>query len=258
MMEIATNQTSINSYSQETTVIQATSSTGEANRNTGVEDFNDIVMFSEQSLMQGKADELMDKLDAIYLSHVSAKDKKSLEKAYTELDDIFKSEQTTPAQDKLANKLFEKIDAIFTQAESTLTDEDKKRIDVLNQKIDILFEADDGDLFDDVSEQTLAALDPLEKELDDILSSTLTAEQKKELSTLHKQVGQLFDQSGLSDKEDKAIDAAFGKIDDILNKSFEALSDSDKQRVGSLEEQIDEVFNTIEQQSSPLAGYYSV
>ena len=257
-MDIWANQTNINSYSQETTVIQASASQKVAQQNISTENFTDIAMFSRQSLMQSKADELLDKLDSVYLSHVSAKDKKSLEKAYAQLDEIFQSEQTTPTQDRQADKLFEKIGDIFIQAESTLTDNDKQRIDTLNQKIDQLFYGADAEQFDDISDQTLATLEPLEQALDDVLYSTLTAQQKKELNGLHQQIGQLFNLNEHTVKDDKTITAAFDKIDAILNKSFEALSDTDKQRVQILEGQIDNVFNTINQQKISSMGYYSV
>jgi len=61
----------------------------------------------------------IDKIDNIYLSHISAKQQKELTSSYDKLSDIFSNEQTV--NDKSVEKIFNKIDNIFTEAESSLT-----------------------------------------------------------------------------------------------------------------------------------------
>ncbi len=254
-MEIVAKQGSVsnaNAYDQNQPASQSKNNLEE------IAKFNDIVMFSEQSLMQNQVDDLYQQLDAVYLSRISNADKKSLESAYAQLDQIFKTSQPSELQDKQAEKLFAQIDQIFTTAQAALTGTDKQRIEVLNDKIDGLFEDIETDSLEDVPDELLIELDPLELELDNILSSTLTGEQKKELSTLHSQIGRLFDQNERSEQDNKVIEAAFDKIDGILNRSYDALTDADKQRVQLLESNIDDVFDAMEQHSEQVSGYYSV
>lgn len=269
-MEIVAKQNSVsnaNAYDQNQPAVSA------KNNLDDVAKFNDIVIFSQQTLMQSQVDDLYQQLDSVYLSRLSKADKKSLETAYAQLDQIFQTTQPSELQDQQAEKLFAQIDQVFTTAEAALTAADKHQIETLNDKLDGLFadfkvessevdslEVDslEVDSLEDVPVELLIELDPLELELDKILSSNLSSEQKKELNTLHGQIGRLFDQNERAEQGNKAIEAAFDKIDGILNRSFEALPDADKQRVKLLESNIEDVFDAMAQHREEISGYYPV
>ena len=264
-MEIVAKQNSVsnaNAYDQNQADVPGKNSLDD------IAKFNDIVMFSPQTLMQNQVDDLYQQLDAVYLSRISKADKKSLETAYAQLDQIFQTTQPSELQDKQAEKLFAQIDQVFTTAEAALTAADKHQIETLNDKLDGLFadfkvessEVDSLEVnsLEDVPDELLIELDPLELELDKILSSNLSSEQKKELNTLHGQIGRLFDHHEREEQGNKAIEAAFDKIDEILNRSFEALPYADKQRVKLLESNIDDVFDAMAKHREEMSGFYPV
>lgn len=111
--------------------------------------FNDIVMFCEQSLLQNQLDDLSNQVDLIYSSHLSASDKKTLEQSYAQLDALFQNGQPEQAQDKQAAQLFAKIDVLFDESDGDTIDEapdelctsDKNRVQSLESQIDSIFDA---------------------------------------------------------------------------------------------------------------------
>lgn len=257
-MDIVSKQ-NFNGYAQANLNVQQNTGPGKtADSQIQQIDLSDTVQFSDQSMIHNQIDDLYSQVDGIYMSHVSAADKKTLEKAYAELDKLYQSGQTTEAQDKRAEELFGQIDKIFSSAEAKLSPEDKKKVDALNEKIDVLFEQYDEDYFEELPDELLAELEPLEQELDQILTSKLSKEQKDKLDGLHAQIGKLFERTEHSEADEKAIEKAFDKIDNIMNKSFQALSDEDKQRVNQLESQIDGLFEVVSGQGGQPSGYYPV
>lgn len=257
-MDIVAKQNNLNAYTQHQPMQSLAATDNSSTSSLTQRKPGDIVLISEQSKIQNNIDGLYEQVDKIYMSHISASDKKSLENAYAELDKLFQSGQSTAADDKRAEQLFNQVDKIFNLAEAKLNPQEKQKIDALNSQIDSLFDDYEGDIFDELPDDLLRTIEPLEDELDKILSSRLSAEQKDKLEGLHNEIAKLFDKSDLTDKDEKAIEKAFDKIDGIMNKSFDNLTAEQKQRVEALEGQIDGLFGAIEQQSDVLEGYYSV
>lgn len=258
-MDIVSKQSDLNAYLQSGTQLNINPATVKG------EDLlqqplaaTDAVRLSEESFMYQKLDDLYDQVDSIYLSHVSAADKKMLEKAYAELDALYQSDKSSDVQNQRADALFVQIDNIFNAASAHLSEDERQRIDQLNEKIDVLFEQYEDETFAELPDDVYAALEPLEKELDGILNSKLSAQQKDKLNELHQKIGRLFDQSAHSEDDEQAIEAAFDKIDGIMNKSFAALSKEDKGRVEALENQIERLYDSLSGATEQLGGYYPV
>ena len=255
-MGIAIGQNQLSAYTQQN--VGQTQSSNPAS-SAKVDDKNASptggnVNISEQSKMHVKLDNMLDEVDSIYMSKLSGSDKKALEKAYEALDKLYQSGEPNGAGAKQADKLFDKVDEILNKAEKAMTPEQKKKVDELNGKIDSLLEKYDFE-DEEYAEELMAKLEPLDKELDGLIASTLSAAEKKQLAGLNKELDKLFDKSKLSDEDKKAMEASFAKIDKILDKSYNALSDDQKKRVGELEDKIDTVIDALDAHESKTTGY---
>ena len=98
----------------------------------------------------------------------------------------------------------------------------------------------------DYPQALLSALSPLELEQDKILSSSLTASQKKRLNLLHVQLHNVLEIQPRNEQNKLSAEHILDKIDDIMQVSFKLLSDADKARMKSLERQIDLLFASFD------------
>jgi 5'-3' exonuclease len=151
------------------------------------------------------------------------------------LSDIFSNEQTV--NDKSVEKIFNKIDNIFTEAESSLTTKEQENLASIEIKIDELLEKENS-FFD----KNLNELDNLFTQRDEVLTSTLNSKQKDQLKQLNESLNNIykaFDNSPVHQESDKQVELLFNKIDSILNASFEQLSEKDKEKVNQYDNDID-------------------
>lgn len=216
------------------------------------------LMRRERANLHSKADDMFAQLDAIYLSHVDESDKQVLKQAYQQLECLQYHGVTSAEQDHQANLLFVQIDQIYCKAEASLTQQQKSMIDALDGKIDCLMDDFDLDMLDQLSDDSFLQLDPLEHELESLLTTNLCTEQQNDLAVLQQYVVAWFEDLDHSGHDDKKLREAFDNIDKLLNKSYDALADDVKKRVQTLARNIDDVYRLIDQQSAVLSGYYTV
>lgn len=232
---------------QNTTQTSTISSTNQTNNQdikpvNQVTHANDTLNISDLGKVTQEIDSLFDKVDNIYMTHLSADQKKELETSYQQLDTLFESEQPTEAQDKKINALFDKIDSIFTSAEKSLTPDEQDTLSKLESKIDNLLEIENEGFESQINEE----LDFAFKQRDDLLTSKLSSQQKNELTSLNESLNALFDNLTNDGNNDKA-NKLFEKIDNILQSSYNKLSDSDKNKVDALDNNINNLYQDLEQ-----------
>jgi len=201
----------------------------------------DTLNISDLGKVTQEIDSLFDKVDNIYMTHLSADQKKELEASYQQLDSLFESEQPNDAQEKQINAIFEKIDNIFTAAEKSLTPDEQEALSKLENKIDNLLEIENEGFENQINEE----LDTAFKQRDELLTSKLTAQQKSELTSLNESLNTLFDNLSEDDNTEKA-NKLFEKIDNILQSSYNKLSEEDKSTVNEIDNNINNLFQELE------------
>jgi len=202
---------------------------------------SDTANISDLGKVTQQIDSLFDKVDNIYMTHLSGDQQKELESSYQQLDALFESEQPNKAQDKKINALFEKIDSIFTSAEKSLTPDEQETLSNLENKIDSLLEIENDGFENKINEE----LDSAFKQRDELLTSKLSSQQKNELKTLNESLNTLFD--NFSDDENTAkANKLFEQIDNILQSSYNKLSDGDKNKVDEIDNNINNLFQDLE------------
>lgn len=214
-----------------------------------------LLMRSERANVQSKADDMFAQLDAIYLSHVDESDKQVLKQAYQQLERIEYHGVTSAAQDHQANLLFGQIDQIYCKAEASLTAQQESTINTLDSRIDVLMDNFELDMLDQLSDERFLQLDPLEHELERLLTANLCVEQQNDLATQQQWITTWFEDLDHCANDDKKLLEVFDNIDKLLNKSYDALADDVKKRVQTLARQIDDAYRLIDQQSVVLSGY---
>ncbi|MBU2968548.1 hypothetical protein KO527_04135 [Pseudoalteromonas sp. C2R02] len=232
---------------QNPTHISAISSTNQTNNQdikpvNQVTHTNDTLKISDLGKVTQEIDSLFDKVDNIYMTHLSAEQKQELETSYQQLDTLFESKQPNEAQDKKINALFEKIDSIFTSAEKSLSPNEQDTLSKLESKIDNLLEIENEGFGSQINED----LDSAFKQRDELLTSKLSSQQKNDLKSLNESLNALFDNLTNDENNDKA-NKLFEKIDNILQSSYNKLSESDKNKVDELDSNINNLFQDLEQ-----------
>lgn len=203
---------------------------------------NDTLTISDLGKVTQEIDSLFDKVDNIYMTHLSAEQKQELETSYQQLDTLFESKQPNEAQDKKINALFEKIDSIFTSAEKSLSPNEQDTLSKLESKIDNLLEIENEGFGSQINED----LDSAFKQRDELLTSKLSSQQKNDLKSLNESLNALFDNLTNDENNDKA-NKLFEKIDNILQSSYNKLSESNKNKVDELDSNINNLFQDLEQ-----------
>lgn len=206
------------------------------------------VSISPQGSINQDIDTLFDKADAIYQSHITPKQQKALDENYAKLDELFSKNSPSDVEQKNADALFDKIDKIFEMAEKQLTPAEKEQLAAIDSKLDELLGAEDMQLEDAFSEE----IESLFKQSEDLLTSKLSTEQKKSLDDLNEQLNALFEKNN---GDDKAVDGIFDKIDSIINQGYDKLSANEKDKLTSLDKEIDQLFGQLDQHDS--VGVYS-
>lgn len=201
----------------------------------------DEVSISSLGSINQKIDSLFTQADAIYQSHITPNQQKALNESYTKLDELFSNSSPSDHQQKNADILFSKIEQIFTQAEKQLTSSEKEQLAVIDSQLDELLGKEDMQLEYIFNED----VEKLFQQSEDLLTSKLSAEQKKSLDDLNNQLNSLFEKSNV---EDETVDKLFDKIDNILNISFDKLSSNEKYKFDNYNQEIDELFKLREQQ----------
>lgn len=207
----------------------------------------DQVTISYQGDINQKIDSLFDKADAIYQSHITPTQQKTLDESYQKLDVLFAGNDPTEQEQNAANALFDKIDSIFTQAEKQLTPKEKEQLVNIDEKLDKLLGTDSTQNESVFSKES----DLLLQKSEDLLTSKLSTQQKKTLDELNLQLNTLFESVNFDDKE---VSTIFDKIDSILNKGYDKLSGDEKQKLETFDKKIDLLFETLD--STENEGQY--
>jgi hypothetical protein len=211
----------------------------QTNYATAVITKQDQVTISPQGEANQQIDALFDKADAIYQSHITPNQQKTLDESYQKLDALFSSHSPTEKEQDAANTLFDKIDNIFNQAEKQLTPAEQEQLANIDIKLDELLGTDDTELenvFNDESER-------LFQQSEDLLTSRLSTQQKKKLDELNDKLNSLFESINPDDKKASVI---FDKIDSILNQGYDKLSTDEKQKLEGYDNEIEQLFKTLD------------
>jgi len=212
----------------------------ESNKQTSENDFSgssqtDNFDISSLGSINQKIDSLFNQADFIYQSHITSTQQKALNESYSKLDELFSKNSPSALEQKSAAALFDKIDQIFEQAENQLTSTEKEELSTIDSKLDELLGTEDIELEGGFSEE----IDALFQQSDNLLTSKLSTYQKKQLADLNQQLNLLFESN---DIQSDVIDSLFDKIDSILNKGYDKLSDEDKNKFDEINVEIDDLF----------------
>ncbi|SFD00059.1 hypothetical protein [Pseudoalteromonas denitrificans] len=228
--------------------VQSDSQTTQSNNVKSIADKPNI---SEAGKVTQQIDSLFDKVDNIYMTHLSSEQKKELDTSYKKLDELFEKQELSPAQDKTINALFDKIDEIFTSAEKSLTPKEQETLANLDLKINDLLEVENKGFETQINEE----LDGLFSQREGLLTSKLSSQQKNELKGLNESLNALFDNLD-SDENTQQANKLFEKIDNILQSSYNTLSEDDKNKVDQLDQNINNLFEELDQNFEDSLTYY--
>ncbi len=207
---------------------------------------DDNVTLSSQAHAFQTLDSPYNELDSIYESHLSAKDIKSIDQAYSRLDEIFSNAEPLAKEQAEADKIFDRLDSIFQQAESKISAGDRERIAQLDEQISAIETSLSDEEYNVLSPEQEKQLLALEEEQNNLLLSKLSASERKEVEGLNKQIEALFDKKDFSDADQKQIDGLFDVLDNTLSRSFEQLSADKQEKVMALDQKIEQLLSHIE------------
>jgi tRNA C32,U32 (ribose-2'-O)-methylase TrmJ len=205
----------------------------------------DEISISSQGMNNQKIDSLFDKADAIYQSHITPAQQKSLNESYAQLDELYSKSSPSDQEQKNADAIFDKIDKIFEQAEKKLTPLEKEQLETINTKLDELLGAEDIQLENGFSEE----IEQLFQKSNDLLTSKISTQQKKSVDELNQQLNSLFEKNNINDD----VNNLFDKINNILTQGYDKLSNDEKNKLEDYDVEIDELFDQIDEEYNEVS-----
>ena len=212
-----------------------------ANDKTSTPNVSSQVNISSLGKIHQNIDDLFSKVDDIYMSHLSKAQQTEIQDKYKALDDIFNSSDPSEVALHNADKIFNRIDELFSHAESSLTDADYKKLDGIDKKLATLFDKETS-----IEEGVFEKIDTLSEQQDAVIVSSLNGKQKEALSSLNKSLSDLFEKQDLTKEQTQKVNQLFDSIDNILNKAFDNLSEKEKEKIVSMDEAINKLYEKLE------------
>ena len=198
------------------------------------------VQISEDAKINQQIDDLFNQVDEIFMSHLTPQQKAELKQSYKKLDEIFAHSGANAPISKAEEKIFDRIDNIFIEAEKSLSKEDLDKLNKLDDSINQLFGQEQ--LPDD---KFFEQLDALENDQTSLLMTSLSKKQKDEIDSLNKTLEAIFKQQNMSKEDEEKVDKLFAGINSILNQGYNNLSQQNKDKVDALNESVETLYQGL-------------
>ncbi|WP_448547077.1 hypothetical protein [Thalassotalea fusca] len=198
------------------------------------------ISLSSTATLYQSIDALSQQVDDVYLAHMSADEREQIKSAYQQLDEIFENGDFSEQQLDSADKIFDKIDQIYTRTEQKFSDSDWHTLESTEAALDKAFEQ-----LEQQENVVYAQIDTLDEEQMSIIATQLDALQKDRLTSLNEQLGNLIDKEVLDEDQETRVSALFEQIEQLNNKAFERLTPEQQERVSSINDKIDKLFEQL-------------